>query len=166
MDCSDGQTVHTTMPYLARDRLYSTEKPFGADFRVDHLKGSQSANHIFERSSVAIHDIRKVRKPILEQNGFCFFKAATELKAEDATNEENTPTRQYLQDIQRILYERFPEYCRIEVMDFQVRSSPFQKGSFNIVLLGSQKGSRFPTKRGGECHVSTTSCGASRGLFH
>lgn len=127
MAYNDGHAVHANIPYLARDNLFSTEKPFGADFLVDHMKGSQIANHILEKSSVTIHDIRYARKPTLEANGFCFLKAITKLKAEDATDEENIATKQYLQDVQRILYENFPEYCRVEVMDFQVRSSSFEE---------------------------------------
>lgn len=142
MAYNDEQTLHTELPHLARDSLYSTEKPFGADFRVDHLQDSQFANHIF----VTIHDIRKAPKPTVERNGFFFLKTATGLKTADATNEENSQTRQYLEEIQEILYESVPEYSKIEVMDFQVRLDPVEEGVFDPMLPGSQEGYCLPAQ--------------------
>ena len=122
MPSTESHAVQTRLPYLARDELYSHEKPFGADFPVDKFEGAQLANHVFDDRLVVVNDVRAILPPSIEQNGFCFIKADTSLKAADATNERTSAVQSYLLEIQRLLYDHFPEYSRIEVMDFQVKS--------------------------------------------
>ena len=112
--------VQTTLPYLARDKLYDNEKPFGADFPVDRFEGAQLANHKFESCPVVVHDIRGAKSATLEENGFQFVKASTSLSAVDADNTRTPAVDRYLKEIEVLLYENFPDYERIEVMDFQV----------------------------------------------
>lgn len=114
------QDVQTQLPYLARDELYVREKPFGADFPVDHFPGSQFANHIFEVHDVTVHDVRGTEPPSLERNGFCFLKAKTSLTAAEASTSQTPAVTAFFEEIEQVLYERFPGYSRIEVMDFQV----------------------------------------------
>jgi hypothetical protein len=115
-----AREVHTQMPYLARHEIFDREKPFGADFPVDHFQGGQLANHIYDNQAITVHDIRRGKPPALDLNGFCFIRAPTSLRAAEATNLRSPPVEKYLGEIERILYEAFPEYSRIEIMDFQV----------------------------------------------
>jgi hypothetical protein len=112
--------VQTSLPYLARDALYDHEKPFGADFPVDRFDGAHGANHTFDSHPVVIHDVRGAKPLCLEENGFQFIKASTSLTAADATNTKTPAVAKYLIEVETLLYEKFPEYERIEVMDFQV----------------------------------------------
>lgn len=117
--------VETHIAYLARDGLFLKEKPYGADFPVDHFKGAKLANHTFEQVPVVVRDARGRENTFtLERNGFCFLQAKTSLTAEGASNEKTPSMARYLEEIERILYKSFPEYARIEVMDFQVRLVP------------------------------------------
>lgn len=99
------------------------EKPFGADFPVDQLEGAQFANHILEELPVTIRDVRgAVKPPSLDENGFCFLHAETSLHSADVvTNRKTSAVKAFLDEIEGILYESFPEYERIEIMDYQVR---------------------------------------------
>ena len=108
------------IPYLARDELYLKEKPYGADFPVYHIKDSNPSNHIFDDRTVTIRDIRNVTSPTLERNGFCFLKSDIKL-SEDEASENDTPTMKlFLHEIETLLQKEFPEYSRVEIMDFQV----------------------------------------------
>lgn len=120
-DLMGSRDINTYLPYLAKDEIYTKEKPFGADFPVDRFQGSQLANHVFDNKQVIIHDVRNAKSTSLEINGFCFLKAETSLKATEATNTKTEAVEAYLAEVERILYNKFPEYSRIEVMDFQVR---------------------------------------------
>ncbi|KAF7503085.1 hypothetical protein GJ744_004332 [Endocarpon pusillum] len=113
--------IQTYMPYLARNERYNKEKPFGADFPVDRCEGGQCANHIFDNQAVTVHNMRGGEQPVLDRHGFCLVHAQTSLTAAEASNSRTPPMERYLGEIERILYEKFPEYLRIEIMDFQVR---------------------------------------------
>jgi len=124
---SQAQDVNTYLPYLSRDEVYNKEKPFGADFPIDHFQNSKIANHIFEKVPVVIKDARQKKSFDLNTNGFCFLEEKTSLTAEQAANTTTAAVASYLQEIERILYKNFPEYSRIEIMDFQVNNQCFGK---------------------------------------
>lgn len=108
------------LPYLARDKLYESVKPFGADFPVHHFPGSELSNHVFDHQQVVFHDLRGDIPLDLNVNGSCVVKAKTSLTAHEATNERTPSLERYLREVEVALYENFAEYSRIEVMDFQV----------------------------------------------
>src|SRR6478736_4411991 len=82
------KNVSSYMTFLSRNELYQTEKPYATDFPVDHIKGAQMTNHIFDTRPVVFHDARLTSDEFtLDQNGFCFIRAATSLHAENATSE-------------------------------------------------------------------------------
>lgn len=120
MAAASVREIQTSLPYLARDKLYDVEKPFGADFPVDRFDGGTLANHKFDSHPVVIHDVRGSYEMTLEENGFRFIKASTLLTAADATNARTPAVDRYLNEIEVLLYAEFPEYERIEIMDFQV----------------------------------------------
>lgn len=116
-----ARDVKAQLPYLARKDIYQTEKPYGADFPVDHFRGSQLSNHIFEAADVMIRDVRENNSFTLDKNGFCFLDTPTNLPREQASNTANPAVVQYLSEVERLMYEQFPQYSRIEIMDYQVR---------------------------------------------
>ncbi|KAK0624768.1 hypothetical protein B0T17DRAFT_607981 [Bombardia bombarda] len=115
-----GDTV-TTIPFLARDDIYKTEKPYGADFPVDSINGAQSANHRFDFRSVKIHDVKFAQEDLdLDRNGACFIKAETSLKGGDIAASETAMGR-YVTEITAILQKAFPHYVEVRILDHQVR---------------------------------------------
>ncbi|KAH6988112.1 hypothetical protein BKA56DRAFT_630060 [Ilyonectria sp. MPI-CAGE-AT-0026] len=114
--------VNSHMTFLARNKLYQTEKPYTTDFPVDDIEGAKMTNQIFDTQPVLFHDARVAKEPLtLDQNGFCFAKAKTSLKAEEATPEKTELMEQYLQEVADILQDKFPQYKEVKSLDFQVR---------------------------------------------
>ena len=116
----------TSIPYLARNELYKREKPYQLDHTVARPDGVDFTNHEFDRYSVTVEDLRHGPKPLIEQNGFCIVNAKTTLSADHASNERTPAMTKYLDEIEKLLYRQFPEYSRIEVLDWGVRLN-FQK---------------------------------------
>ncbi|MCJ1309173.1 hypothetical protein MMC25_002829 [Agyrium rufum] len=116
-----ARDIETHLPYLSRVNLYETEKPFGADFPVDHFDGAKLSNHVFEQVPITVQDARDRGPFDLDTNGFCVLQAETSLAAVEASNTKTPAIARFLTEIERLLYKSFPGYSRIEVMDFQVR---------------------------------------------
>ena len=77
--------VQSTISYLARDKLWDTEKPYIADFPLDAIKGAKITNQIIQKHLATIHDVRGSQRTFtLEKNSFCFLKAKTSLTADTA----------------------------------------------------------------------------------
>lgn len=109
------------MPYLARSEVYQMEKPYGADFPVDHIEGAAMTNHVFEIHPVTFRDLRNMKEELnLSTNGACLIKARTSLLAEEASNSATPAMKQYVDELLRVLQQKCPEYVEIRVMDFQV----------------------------------------------
>jgi hypothetical protein len=98
-----AREVHTHMPYLTRHETYDKEKPFGADFPIDHFQGGQIANHIFDNQAITVHDVRGSKPPALDRKGFCFIRPPTSLTAAEASNFRSPPVEKHLFEIERIL---------------------------------------------------------------
>jgi hypothetical protein len=111
----------TIMPYIERNELYDREKLYAADFEVD--VGQKATNHIFAQTPVLIHDIVSFQDFDLDTHGFCVLKEETTLKAEDALDRPQEVEASYCSEIEILLHKHFPEYSRIESMDFIVRTS-------------------------------------------
>ncbi|CAI6089576.1 unnamed protein product [Clonostachys chloroleuca] len=127
----DIQTVTSTMPFLARNDLYKIEKPYGADFPVDGIKGASITNHIFDTVPINFHDARQLSVPLtLDDNGCCLIKAKTSLVAEDATNERSESMSRFTKEVMNIVKQNFPQYVEVKFADFQVRkrSAAFPDG--------------------------------------
>jgi hypothetical protein len=112
--------LQTNIPYLARSALYEREKPYQTDHTVQRPEGTGFANHELEPHPVTVLDMRDRQKPSLDQNGFCIVNAKTTLSAEQADAKRTPAMNNYLGQIERILYREFPEYSRIEVLDWGV----------------------------------------------
>lgn len=112
--------LSTSIPYLARNALYQREKPYQMDHTVSRPDGVGFANHELERHAVVVLDIRHCQKPSIERNGFCILEAKTTLSASQADNARTPAMDKYLDEIERMLYREFPEYTRIEILDWGV----------------------------------------------
>ncbi len=110
--------INTTLQYLARDKLYETEKPYSADFEVEEQNGSKKTNYILSTQPVTVHAIQPSDKFELDTNGFCVINAKTNLDVQDALDKSETVELAYLNEIKAILHKHFPEYSRLEPMEF------------------------------------------------
>ena len=115
--------VEAKLPYLARDILYTKEKPYNADYVVEgKFEDVKPTNHIYDYRPVLIRDARHDRNRFsLERNGFCFLKATTSISASSAVDARTPAVDQFLGEIEVLLTREFPEYTRIEVLEFLVR---------------------------------------------
>jgi len=111
----------TSIPYLARSPLYEREKPYQMDHTVPRPDNVGFANHELERHPITVLDIRHRQRPSIERNGFCIVEAKTSLSADQASNARTPIMKEYLNEIEKLLYREFPEYNRIEVLDWGVR---------------------------------------------
>jgi hypothetical protein len=116
--------INTTLQYLARDKLYETEKPYSAEFEVEEHNGVKKTNYILSAQPVAIHAIQPSDKFSLDTNGFCIINAKTSLQLQDALTRPDAVESAYLNEIEAILCERFPEYSRLEPMEFVASHMP------------------------------------------
>lgn len=118
--------LHTTFPYLARDALYQKEKPFTTDFlpEANHVV---LTNHIFDFMDLVVRDARPQRESFsLEKQGFCFLKASTNLSSDNA-GDQDFVEKTYFNEIEALLHDKFPEYTRLECLDYQVCGSRCEK---------------------------------------
>ncbi|KAK3379094.1 putative CmcJ-like methyltransferase [Lasiosphaeria ovina] len=110
----------TTIQYISRDPLYQVEKAYSADFVPDN--GETPLNHIFDLQPIHVKDIVSPQEFELDVHGFCLLKAKTMLSAEDALTNQSSVEMDYINEIEALLYLKFPEYKRIEAMNFIVRN--------------------------------------------
>ena len=112
--------VNTTLKYIARDELYKSEKPFSAEFEVEKYAGAKETNHILVTQPVAVNAIEDSDKFNLDIHGFCVINARTSLQAQDALTRPGEVEDLYLNEIKDILQAHFPQYQRLEGMEFVV----------------------------------------------
>ncbi|KAI1841739.1 hypothetical protein JX266_012107 [Neoarthrinium moseri] len=122
--------MNVVLPYLARDPLYKTEKPYATDFDVSTIPGAKDTNHKIELVEHTVHDARATSKSFsLEKNGFQFLKGQTCI---DVTNcdDDNLIYTKFRPEIAAILRKHFPFYKSFRYLDHQVRKrSPLFPGS-------------------------------------
>jgi hypothetical protein len=111
--------VHTTIGYLARDKRWSTEKPYTARFDVSRIPGAQQNNHSFETRHVTIHDARDHGLFDLDQNGFTFAKCLSTLSSAQLENPENIKNI-YFPEVARALRTLKPYYSELMLVDYEV----------------------------------------------
>ena len=139
--------VDTTIQYLARNELYETEKPYAADFEVNEQTGAQKTNHIFLAQRVWINTIEAPDDFDIDTHGFCVIKAKTNLKPEAALKNPREVEAAYMNEVKAILHRRFPEYSRLEGIDFVVsaRASLQPLYLLAVHLQVRQRDERFPS---------------------
>ncbi|KAL8866577.1 MAG: hypothetical protein Q9174_006218 [Haloplaca sp. 1 TL-2023] len=87
----------TKVKYLARNDLYSAEKPYSADFNVDERNGAKSRD-VFD----------------INVSGFYILHEDTSLTLEDALDRPEEAELGYQAELEQILHKHFPEYTRLE----------------------------------------------------
>jgi hypothetical protein len=113
--------LNTTIAYLARDKIFETEKAFDTDFTVSHVPGARRSNHTTEEKWVTVHNITDTSHWDLNTHGFCVIHAETHLDPQDVWTRKKEVQKSYWDQIERLLEDRFPEYSRIESYDLTVR---------------------------------------------
>ena len=112
----------TTIQYLARDPLFQTEKPYRAEFDIEETSNIKSTNHIFAAHAVKVGSVKDHKKFELHKHGFCILEATTTLDVQAALDDPDTVEASYLQQVEGILMQKFPEYKRLEPLEFVVGS--------------------------------------------
>jgi hypothetical protein len=112
--------VSTTLQYLARNELYDTEKPYSADFEIEEHGGIKRSNYLLSTEPVSVNAIGPLDKFDLDTHGFCTINAKTNLSVHDALTQPEAVEAAYFDEIEVILHKRFPEYSRLEGMEFVV----------------------------------------------
>ncbi|KAI1313742.1 putative CmcJ-like methyltransferase [Xylaria venustula] len=113
--------LKTKVRYLARNDLYSVEKPYSADFAVDESNGAKRSNIITTDHNVRVSPVTSRDVFDLNINGFCLLNGDTALTLEDALDKPEEAELAYQAELERILHNNFPEYTRFEGLDFVVR---------------------------------------------
>ena len=112
--------LKTTVRYLARDDLYNAEKPYSADFCVDERNGAKRANIITTDRDVQVMPVTNRDDFDINVNGFCILNEDTNLTLEDALDRPEEAELEYQAELERVLHKHFPEYTRLEGLDFVV----------------------------------------------
>jgi hypothetical protein len=115
--------VKTTIQYLARDKIYETEKPYSTDFEIEERPGVRKTNYILTSQPVTVTTIDDANRFSLDQHGFCVIRHKTCLTVENALQRPCTMELDYVEELEAILQKNFPEYTRFEAMEFVVGSS-------------------------------------------
>ena len=109
------------MDYLARDELYSSQKPYSADFSPGITADRPRTNHVFEAVNVDFHDVRDAKDSFsLDVNGFCYVDCTTSATAETLSSGDPSAIRSYCDEMENVIQSHFPEYSRVDVIDYQV----------------------------------------------
>lgn len=120
-----AKDICTTFPYLARDALYRKEKPYASDFSVEDSEVVLT-NHIIDFMDSIVSDARPRRESFsLQLHGFCFLQASTSVDTHNA-GDERFVEETYFDEIEAVLHDKFPEYSRLECLDYQVCLSRYK----------------------------------------
>lgn len=113
--------LQTKIRYLARSDVYNVEKPYSADFIVDEQNGAQRSNIITTHCDVQVMPVSSRSAFDMDVSGFCILNEDTSLTLEDALARPQDVELQYQAELEQIVHKHFPEYTRLEALDFVVR---------------------------------------------
>jgi len=116
-----AKMVSTTIQYLAREKLYESEKPYSAEFEIEEQDCTKKTNYILSTQPVTVYEIQLPNRFNLDVHGFCTLKSGTKLRVQDALTQPEAVESAYMDEIKAILHKHFPEYRRLEGMEFVVR---------------------------------------------
>lgn len=112
--------LKTKVRYLSRDDLYNVEKPYSADFHVDEQNGAKRSNIITTDCDVEIMPVTNRDDFDMNVNGFHILEEDTSLTLDDALDRPEEAELEYQAELEQILHKYFPEYTRLEGLDFVV----------------------------------------------
>jgi hypothetical protein len=115
--------VETSIQYLKRDQLYEVEKPFNVEFEPEHHSEIQRSNLTACESLMTIYAIQPSDEFDMDTNGFCIIHKEIPLNPEEALRDPESVEAAYLEELEASLSHRFPEYRRIEPLEFLVSRS-------------------------------------------
>ncbi|KXX77253.1 hypothetical protein MMYC01_204944 [Madurella mycetomatis] len=126
---SHESKVHVPLPYLVRDPLYKTEKPYAAVFDVSDIPDAKATNHVIDLFEQDVHNARHLPPFSLQENGFEFIKHQTCLDAGDFDDWDLVYDK-FRVEMEAVLRSRFPFYKSILYLDHTIRKrSPLFPGS-------------------------------------
>jgi hypothetical protein len=114
--------VDTVVHYLARDKLYETEKPYNVEFEPEQGDAVRRSNVIVHKEPMTVHAIQASDEFDIDTNGFCVIDKEIPLDANIALTDPDSVEADYLRELEAILSFRFPEYKRIEPLEFLASS--------------------------------------------
>lgn len=112
--------TETTIQHIARDVLYTDEKPYSAEFEVEANESVRSTNYILSTERVVIHAIDPADNFELDTHGFVLVNANTSLDVDEALKHPEVVESSYFEELRAVLLDRFPEYIRFEGFEFVV----------------------------------------------
>lgn len=136
--------IETTLAYLARDILYETEKPYLAEFVVEEREDVKKTNYVLSEEPMTIHAIGPSDNFDLDTSGFCVINETINLQAEDALTKPEVVEPTYLKELEAILSKRFPEYRRLEPVEFVVRKRDERFPSNTPAIVSHQQPACLP----------------------
>ncbi|KAK0728334.1 hypothetical protein B0T26DRAFT_672878 [Lasiosphaeria miniovina] len=100
-------TFWAVMVYLARDELYTVDKPYSAEFDIEEIDGVQKTNFIIITEPVTIRPIRQSGSFDLGRNGFCIIREGTNINVVCAISNPGAVEASYLTELETILSRWF-----------------------------------------------------------
>lgn len=115
-------TATATIQYLARQKLYDTEKPYSAEFEIPEEEGRKRTNYVLSAEQVDVETIQSCNDHTLDANGFCILKVERTLVRYDALSDLQDAESEYIDELTAILRQKFPYYVRLEAIECVVSS--------------------------------------------
>ncbi|CZT15620.1 uncharacterized protein RCC_01465 [Ramularia collo-cygni] len=133
--------LQAPLVYLARDEVYLTEKPYSVEFEIDEdeADGRLQTNYKLETETVRVHAMHDSTQFNLDTNGFCVINAKTTLPVKAALEDPDAVKMAHIEEISTLLYRKFPEYRRLEHIDFVIRKRHEQFPSDRFAKIEHQQ---------------------------
>ena len=109
------------MQYLARNKLYHTKKPYSAEFKNKEYSKYKIFNYILSIETVYIYMLKLLNNYNLNIYGFYIIKVKINLNVYNTLIYPEAVKKVYFNKIGAIFRARFPEYSRLEGIEFIVR---------------------------------------------
>ncbi|KAI0878290.1 hypothetical protein GGS24DRAFT_497109 [Hypoxylon argillaceum] len=123
--------VTASFPFIQKNELYKTVKPYGADFSTTTLPRSNLKTNLVD--GICVTDMRGLKKPFtFEENGFEVLKFKPSLPYEDFANQAKVE-RLYCRELGEFLADHF-QASAVQIFETQVRRrhSSFPDGFVDI----------------------------------
>lgn len=116
-----SSAVPAILSYLARDELYTREKPYSVEFEISQEHSEPSTNYKLCDVSVKVLPVPTDSHFHLNTHGFCIMQQPINLDARQALSGDLSWKEPYMSELKRIMFQSFPEYKLIEPIECVVR---------------------------------------------